>query len=152
MKRLVFEPEHEQLRDTARQFIEKECVPHAEKWESERLVDRESYVAAGKYGLIGFNLPEKFGGGGDHFGFVAQRIGSMQVQGAPVAFANGVAELTPGIAIDAGRIPTAALPDPFDRLLVATARGLGVGLLTRDRRILDYAEQTGQLHVVDAAA
>lgn len=31
----------------------------------ERLVDRESYVAAGKYGLIGFNMPEKFGGGGD---------------------------------------------------------------------------------------
>ncbi|MDT5068451.1 MAG: hypothetical protein QOK02_4606, partial [Mycobacterium sp.] len=25
MKRLVFEPEHEQLRDTARQFLEKEC-------------------------------------------------------------------------------------------------------------------------------
>lgn len=34
MKRLVFEPEHEQLRQTARQFIEKECVPNAEKWES----------------------------------------------------------------------------------------------------------------------
>jgi alkylation response protein AidB-like acyl-CoA dehydrogenase len=64
VKRLVFEPEHEQLRDTARQFLEKECAPHAENWESQRLVDRESYVAAGKYGLIGFNLPEKFGGGG----------------------------------------------------------------------------------------
>ena len=28
MKRLVFEPEHEQLRETARQFLEKECAPH----------------------------------------------------------------------------------------------------------------------------
>ena len=63
-----------------------------------------------------------------------------------------MAELTPGMAIDAGRIPSATLPDPFDRLLVATARGLGVGLLTRDRRILDYADQTGQLQAVDAAA
>ena len=63
-----------------------------------------------------------------------------------------MAELTPGIAADAGRIPPAALPDPFDRLLVATARSLGVGLLTRDRRILDYADQTGQLRTVDAAA
>jgi PIN domain nuclease of toxin-antitoxin system len=63
-----------------------------------------------------------------------------------------MAELTPGIAIDAGRIPSAALPDPFDRLLVATARSLGVGLLTRDRRILDFAGQTGQVRVVDAAA
>ena len=72
MKRLVFEAEHEQLRETARQFLEKECAPHVEKWESERLVDRESYVAAGKYGLIGFNMPEEFGGGGvDDFRFNA---------------------------------------------------------------------------------
>jgi PIN domain nuclease of toxin-antitoxin system len=62
-----------------------------------------------------------------------------------------MAELTPGIAIDAGRIPSTSVPDPFDRLLIATARSLGVGLLTRDRRILDYAEQTGLLQVVDAA-
>ncbi len=72
MKRLVFESEHEQLRETARQFLEKECAPHVEKWESERLVDRESYVAAGKYGLIGFNMPEEYGGGGvDDFRFNA---------------------------------------------------------------------------------
>jgi alkylation response protein AidB-like acyl-CoA dehydrogenase len=72
VKRLVFESEHEQLRETARQFLEKECAPHVEKWESERLVDRESYVAAGKYGLIGFNMPEEYGGGGvDDFRFNA---------------------------------------------------------------------------------
>ena len=72
MKRLVFEPEHEQLRETARQFLEKECAPYVEKWESERLVDRESYVAAGKYGLIGFNMPEEYGGAGvDDFRFNA---------------------------------------------------------------------------------
>lgn len=64
MKRLVFEPEHEQLRETARQFIDREVAPNAERWETERLVDRSAYVAAGKYGLIGFNLPEEFGGGG----------------------------------------------------------------------------------------
>src|ERR1700689_3387299 len=72
MKRLVFEPEPEQLRETAHQFLEKECAPYVEKWESERLVDRESYVAAGKYGLIGFNMPEEYGGGGvDDFRFSA---------------------------------------------------------------------------------
>jgi alkylation response protein AidB-like acyl-CoA dehydrogenase len=36
------------------------------------LVDRSVYVAAGKYGLIGFNLPEEYGGGGiDDFRFNA---------------------------------------------------------------------------------
>jgi PIN domain nuclease of toxin-antitoxin system len=29
--------------------------------------------------------------------------------------------------------------DPADRFLVATARVMGVALLTRDRKILDYA-------------
>jgi alkylation response protein AidB-like acyl-CoA dehydrogenase len=72
MKRLVFEPEHEALRETTRQFIETELVPNAEKWESERIVDRSAFVAAGKYGLIGFNMPEEYGGGGsDDFRFNA---------------------------------------------------------------------------------
>jgi alkylation response protein AidB-like acyl-CoA dehydrogenase len=72
MKRLVFEAEHEQLRETTREYIERELVPNAERWERERIVDRGAFVAAGKYGLIGFNLPEEFGGGGsDDFRFNA---------------------------------------------------------------------------------
>ena len=72
MKRTVFEPEHEALRETTRQFIESELVPNAEKWEAERIVDRSAFVAAGKYGLIGFNMPEEYGGGGtDDFRFNA---------------------------------------------------------------------------------
>ncbi len=68
----MFEAEHEQLRETARQFIEREVAPHAEKWERERIVDRSAYVAAAKYGLIGFNMPEEYGGGGsDDFRFNA---------------------------------------------------------------------------------
>ena len=72
MKRNIFEAEHEVFRDTTRQFIERELMPHAEKWEAERIVDRSAYAAAGKYGLIGFNMPEEYGGGGvDDFRFNA---------------------------------------------------------------------------------
>lgn len=72
MERLAYEPEHEQLRETARQYIEREVAPYAESWERDGIVDRSAYVAAGKYGLIGFNLPEEFGGGGsDDFRFNA---------------------------------------------------------------------------------
>jgi alkylation response protein AidB-like acyl-CoA dehydrogenase len=72
MKRTVFDPEHEALRQTTRQFIESELVPNAEKWEADRIVDRSAFVAAGKYGLIGFNMPEEYGGGGsDDFRFNA---------------------------------------------------------------------------------
>jgi len=72
MKRNIFEAEHEQLRETTKEFIERELVPNAEKWEKERIVDRSAFAAAGKYGLIGFNMPEEYGGGGsDDFRFNA---------------------------------------------------------------------------------
>ena len=84
MKRLIFAEEHEQLRATARQFLEKECAPYAEKWDSDRIVDRDAYVAAGKYGLIGFNMPEKFGGGGvDDFRFNAVIVEEFTRYGLP---------------------------------------------------------------------
>ncbi len=72
MKRTVFEEEHEALRESTRQYIERELVPNAQKWEEQRMVDRSAFVAAGKYGLIGFNMPEEYGGGGsDDFRFNA---------------------------------------------------------------------------------
>jgi PIN domain nuclease of toxin-antitoxin system len=49
--------------------------------------------------------------------------------------------LTHRAAIAAASLPGAFHRDPADCLLVATARELGVPLVTRDRRILDYAEQ-----------
>ncbi len=85
MKRVVFEPEHEQLRETTRQFIEREVAPNAEKWERERIVDRSAYVAAGKYGLIGFNMPEKYGGGGsDDFRFNAVIVEELAKFGSAI--------------------------------------------------------------------
>jgi PIN domain nuclease of toxin-antitoxin system len=58
-----------------------------------------------------------------------------------------LAELTRGVAVDAGFIPRAALPDPLDRLIVATARQLAATLLTADAAILEYAKQTGNVRV-----
>lgn len=61
-----------------------------------------------------------------------------------------IAELSPIVAIDAGMIPRAALSDPLDRLLVATARQLGATFLTADAKVLDYAAATGSVRVHDA--
>jgi PIN domain nuclease of toxin-antitoxin system len=61
-----------------------------------------------------------------------------------------VAELAPGTALDAGAIPRTALPDPLDRLLVASARQLDAALMTGDARILAYAKETGAVRAVDA--
>lgn len=62
-----------------------------------------------------------------------------------------LAELTRGVAVDAGFIPRAALADPLDRLIVATARELDATLLTGDAGILAYAAHTGNVRVHDLA-
>ncbi|WP_032368323.1 acyl-CoA dehydrogenase family protein [Rhodococcoides fascians] len=62
MHRTIFEDEHDQFRRTARTFFEKECVPHAEAWEAQGYVDRDVWLKAGKLGLIGWEMPDEFGG------------------------------------------------------------------------------------------
>ena len=49
-----------------------------------------------------------------------------------------VATLTPGIAVRSSYLPGELHEDPADRLLVATAIVMGLKLITRDRRLLDY--------------
>ncbi|MGA2830515.1 MAG: acyl-CoA dehydrogenase family protein [Streptosporangiaceae bacterium] len=72
MRRTVYEPEHEQFREVVREFLAREVAPHGQAWEKAGIVDREVYRSAGKHGLIGFNVPEEFGGGGvDDFRFNA---------------------------------------------------------------------------------
>jgi PIN domain nuclease of toxin-antitoxin system len=56
------------------------------------------------------------------------------------------------VAIDAGTIPPAALPDPLDRILVATARHLDAALMTSERTILHYAFSTRNVRVHDGSA
>lgn len=49
--------------------------------------------------------------------------------------------LSPEILIDSSLLPGDLHRDPADRILVATARTLGLTLVTRDQIILDYAKQ-----------
>jgi|SRR5215472_16202401 PIN domain nuclease of toxin-antitoxin system len=50
-----------------------------------------------------------------------------------------MAPLTPEIAIESNNLPGNLHGDPADRILAATARILGATLLTKDRRLLEYA-------------
>ncbi len=50
-----------------------------------------------------------------------------------------LATITPEIAIDSSRLPGTLHGDPADRLIIATARHLGAAIVTRDRRLLAYA-------------
>lgn len=64
MQRTIFEPEHDEFRATARSFFETFCVPHAEEWEQRGYVDRDVWIEAGKLGLLGWEMPEEYGGAG----------------------------------------------------------------------------------------
>ncbi len=50
------------------------------------------------------------------------------------------AALTPEIAVDGSFLPGALPGDAGDRLLIATAWHYGMPIVTRDRRIIAYAE------------
>ncbi|MGW0018293.1 acyl-CoA dehydrogenase family protein [Rhodococcus sp. NPDC003382] len=64
MKRTLFEADHEAYRETVREFLAREVVPNYERWEEERLIDRNVYLEAGKSGILGLGVPEEFGGSG----------------------------------------------------------------------------------------
>ncbi len=55
----------------------------------------------------------------------------------------------PRTVIDSCRLPGVFHADPADRLLVATARSANAVLVTRDRKILDYAAE-GHVRVLAA--
>jgi long-chain-acyl-CoA dehydrogenase len=64
MRRDIFERAHEEFRDMVRAFIAREVTPHHERWEADGVVSREVWLAAGRAGLLGIDIDEKYGGGG----------------------------------------------------------------------------------------
>jgi acyl-CoA dehydrogenase len=64
MQRDIFASEHDDFRDLVRAFIAKEVTPYHEKWEADKMVSRDVWLAAGRAGLLGIEIDEKYGGGG----------------------------------------------------------------------------------------
>ena len=64
MQRDIFTSEHDDFRDMVRAFIAKEVTPYHEQWEADRMVSRDVWLAAGRAGLLGIEIEEKYGGGG----------------------------------------------------------------------------------------
>ena len=65
MKREIFTEEHETFRDMVRSFIAKEIEPFHEQWEKDGVVSRDVWLAAGRQGLLGIDIDEQYGGGGN---------------------------------------------------------------------------------------
>jgi alkylation response protein AidB-like acyl-CoA dehydrogenase len=64
MDRDLYTEDHEAFRATARGFMERYVSPYHAEWEQAGIVDRGVWLEAGKHGLLAFDLPEEYGGGG----------------------------------------------------------------------------------------
>jgi acyl-CoA dehydrogenase len=62
MRRTIFEPEHDDFRESVRSFVAKEAVPYTEQWEEAGMVDRSFWRKAAESGFVGFEAPEEYGG------------------------------------------------------------------------------------------
>jgi acyl-CoA dehydrogenase len=65
VQRDILTPEHDAFRDMVRSFISKEVTPHHDQWEQDGVVSRDVWLAAGRAGLLGIDIDEAHGGGGN---------------------------------------------------------------------------------------
>ncbi len=64
VRREIFEPEHEDYRDSYARFLQAEVVPHYAEWEKACLVPRELYRKCAEHGFLAMEVPEEYGGNG----------------------------------------------------------------------------------------
>ena len=62
MKSYYFSEEHQLFRESLRDFMKSEVIPHIDKWEKAGEVPREMYKKFGDMGYLGLEFPEKYGG------------------------------------------------------------------------------------------
>lgn len=59
---MYFTEEHHNFRQSFKEFLQKEVVPHIEKWEQTGKIDRFIWEKFGEMGYFGLNSPEEYGG------------------------------------------------------------------------------------------
>ncbi|SEL79363.1 acyl-CoA dehydrogenase family protein [Streptacidiphilus jiangxiensis] len=87
MKRTLYTEEHEDFRMMIRDFIAKEVTPHFSEWETARRTPRELFHKLGALGVMGFDIPEEYGGPGET-SFKYQAIITEECAAAAVSFAH----------------------------------------------------------------
>ena len=62
MNSMYFTEEHIAFRKSFQDFLQKEVVPHIDKWEKEGSIERFIWKKFGEMGYFGLNAPEEYGG------------------------------------------------------------------------------------------
>ncbi len=97
-----FTEEHDQLRRTVRDFVDKEINPHIDEWErAGAFPAHELFKKAGTLSLLGINKPEAYGGLGLDYSYQAaatEELGTCQAGAIPMALGVQTDMATPALA------------------------------------------------------
>jgi citronellyl-CoA dehydrogenase len=97
-----FTEEHQQLRRTVRDFVDKELNPHVDEWERQGAFPaHEVFKKAGRLGLLGVNKPEAYGGMGLDYSYqmcVTEELGNCRCGAIPMALGVQTDMATPALA------------------------------------------------------
>ncbi len=89
--------EQKMLQNLARDFVNEEVIPNAQKWDMDGIYPKEIIKKANDYGLLTVKIPERYGGGG---------MGSIE----DVIIAEEIGRGDPGFATAAGSSILASYP------------------------------------------
>ncbi len=62
MKRTIYDDDHEAFRESVKEFLDREVVPHMDDYAANHGLSREFWLAAGRQGFLGLEIPEQYGG------------------------------------------------------------------------------------------
>ncbi len=120
-----FTEEHDELRASARGFIERELTPHAEQWEREEWFPEEVFPKLAAQGLLGLKYPEQYGGQGGDFLHEAVMIEEL----ARIGSGGAAAGIGAHIGIATPPIWKFGTEEQKQRYLVPAIRGERIGAL-----------------------
>ncbi len=99
---MKFTDEHDSLRRTVRDFVDKEINPHVDKWEREGVFPaHEVFKKLGRLNLLGVNKPEEYGGMGLDYSYqmvVTEELGNCKAGAIPMAIGVQTDMATPALA------------------------------------------------------
>ena len=92
-----FNETHQQVRATARKFIETHVLPHIDDWEEAGEFPRDLYRKAGDAGLLGIGFPEALGGIGEGDIFLKVAVSEELMRSTSGGLVAGLGSLDIGL-------------------------------------------------------
>ncbi|MEQ1548757.1 MAG: acyl-CoA dehydrogenase family protein [Chakrabartia sp.] len=86
LSRSVYSEDQEAFRQTVRSFLQKEAVPHVNRWEENGIVDKDIWIKGGEIGMLCPTVPEEYGGLGLDFSYNAIIDEEVAYAGTPLGF------------------------------------------------------------------